>query len=345
MLDAAGLRRRARRHRTTSTARVDGADFVLVQIRVGGQAARLSDETVPLAVRLHRAGDDRRRRLREGAAHGAGRARDRRARARAARRRTRGSSTSRTRSASSRARCSTHGHRAIGLCNVAIGFQRWVARLLGVEPERVVVDQVGLNHLTWVRARARRRRATCSRELLAEHGDELAADVGLPRRAARRARRRSRPTTCATSTRTTRCSRAARRRAARRRRSPRSSASCSSSTATRARREAGAARAARRRVLQRGGDRPRRVARRRRRRRARCRRPQRRHARRARGRRRRRGARADRRDGAEPLAQPPLAPELLGLAQHVAAYERLAAAAALTRRPGRPRARRCSRTR
>ena len=64
---------------------VDGADFVLVQIRVGGQAARLSDETVPLALRLHRPGDDRRRRLRQGAAHGAGRARDRRARARARR--------------------------------------------------------------------------------------------------------------------------------------------------------------------------------------------------------------------------------------------------------------------
>ncbi len=28
---------------------VDGADFVLIQIRVGGQAARLGDETVPLA--------------------------------------------------------------------------------------------------------------------------------------------------------------------------------------------------------------------------------------------------------------------------------------------------------
>ena len=27
-----------------------------------------------------------------------------------------------------------HGHRAIGLCNVAIGLQRWAARLLGVEP-------------------------------------------------------------------------------------------------------------------------------------------------------------------------------------------------------------------
>jgi 6-phospho-beta-glucosidase len=35
----------------------------------------------------------------------------------------------------------------------------------------------------------------------------------------------------------------------------------------------------------------------------------------------------------EPLPQPPLAPELLGLVQHVAAYERLAAEAAVTRDP------------
>src|SRR6185503_11726489 len=28
---------------------LDGADFVLIQIRVGGQAARLRDETIPLA--------------------------------------------------------------------------------------------------------------------------------------------------------------------------------------------------------------------------------------------------------------------------------------------------------
>ena len=34
--------------------------------------------------------------------------------------------------------------------------------------------------------------------------------------------------------------------------------------------------------------------------------------------------------GATPLPQPPLAPELLGLVQHVAAYERLAASAAAT---------------
>jgi 6-phospho-beta-glucosidase len=37
------------------------------------------------------------------------------------------------------------------------------------------------------------------------------------------------------------------------------------------------------------------------------------------------------RDGAVALPQPALAPELLGLVQHVAAYERLAATAAVTR--------------
>ena len=50
------------------------------------------------------------------------------------------------------------GHRAIGLCNVAIGFQRRFAAMLGVAPERVSLDHVGLNHLTWERAVPRRRR-------------------------------------------------------------------------------------------------------------------------------------------------------------------------------------------
>jgi 6-phospho-beta-glucosidase len=44
------------------------------------------------------------------------------------------------------------GHRAVGLCNVAIGFQRRFAGLLGVTPEQVSLDHVGLNHLTWERA-------------------------------------------------------------------------------------------------------------------------------------------------------------------------------------------------
>ena len=44
------------------------------------------------------------------------------------------------------------GHRAIGLCNVAIGFQRRFASMLGVTPDQVLLDHVGLNHLTWERA-------------------------------------------------------------------------------------------------------------------------------------------------------------------------------------------------
>jgi len=44
------------------------------------------------------------------------------------------------------------GHRVIGLCNVAIGFQRTIAALCQVEPERIQLEHVGLNHLSWVRA-------------------------------------------------------------------------------------------------------------------------------------------------------------------------------------------------
>jgi 6-phospho-beta-glucosidase len=44
------------------------------------------------------------------------------------------------------------GHRAVGLCNVAIGFQRRFAAMLGVDPDRVELGHVGLNHLTWERS-------------------------------------------------------------------------------------------------------------------------------------------------------------------------------------------------
>jgi 6-phospho-beta-glucosidase len=43
------------------------------------------------------------------------------------------------------------GHRALGLCNVAIGFQREFAQMFGVPADRVILDHVGLNHLTWER--------------------------------------------------------------------------------------------------------------------------------------------------------------------------------------------------
>ena len=158
---------------------VDGADFVLIQIRVGGQAARLEDETFPLpcgCIGQETTGagglakalrtvpvvleiGDRVRKLSNDAwivdfTNPVGIV---------------------TRS------LLDAGHRAIGLCNVAIGFQRLFASWLGVEPSRVVVDQVGLNHLTWVR-RVLLDGTDALPRLLDEHGDDIAADLALPRR-------------------------------------------------------------------------------------------------------------------------------------------------------------------
>jgi 6-phospho-beta-glucosidase len=70
------------------------------------------------------------------------------------------------------------GHRAVGLCNVAIGFQRRFAALLGVDPSSVVLDHIGLNHLTWERA-AYVDGVDRLPELLAAHLDDLAAEVSL----------------------------------------------------------------------------------------------------------------------------------------------------------------------
>jgi 6-phospho-beta-glucosidase len=69
----------------------------------------------------------------------------------------------------------SQGHKAVGLCNVAIGFQRRFAQLLGVTPEQVELDHVGLNHLTWERA-VRVNGEDMLPKLLAEHVDELAGD-------------------------------------------------------------------------------------------------------------------------------------------------------------------------
>jgi 6-phospho-beta-glucosidase len=71
------------------------------------------------------------------------------------------------------------GHRAIGLCNVAIGFQREFAGLLGVQPDRVELDHVGLNHLTWERA-AVVDGTDALPDLIASHGDAIAVHTGLP---------------------------------------------------------------------------------------------------------------------------------------------------------------------
>ena len=157
---------------------VDGADFVLVQIRVGGQAARLRDETIPLACGC--IGQE---------TTGAG------GFAKALR------TVPIVLEIAERVRASANegawivdftnpvgivtralldaGHRAVGLCNVAIGFQRAFAAMLGVDPADVLVDQVGLNHLTWVRA-VRVGACDVLPELLTSHGEEIAREVGTP---------------------------------------------------------------------------------------------------------------------------------------------------------------------
>jgi 6-phospho-beta-glucosidase len=159
---------------------VDGADFVLIQIRVGGQEARLSDETVPLACGC--IGQE------TTGAGGLGKALRTvpvvlgiadRVRERAADDAWIVDFTNPvgivTRS------LLDHGHQAVGLCNVAIGFQRSFARMLGVDPSRVQVDQVGLNHLSWVR-QVRVDGDDVLADLMSAHGDEIARDTGLSRR-------------------------------------------------------------------------------------------------------------------------------------------------------------------
>ena len=157
---------------------LDGASFVIVQLRVGGQAARLVDETLPLEfgcigqettgpggfakalrtvpVVLEIAEETERRGARGawlvdftnpvGIVMQA---------------------------------LLDQGHRAIGLCSSAMGFQRQFARLLGVEPERVLLDHVGLNHLTWERAVMVEGEDRLP-ELIERSAGEIADHIGIP---------------------------------------------------------------------------------------------------------------------------------------------------------------------
>ena len=73
----------------------------------------------------------------------------------------------------------TAGHRAVGLCNVAIGFQRDFAGILGVAPDRVSLGHVGLNHLTWERS-VRVDGVDALPGLLEKHAEQIAPHTGLP---------------------------------------------------------------------------------------------------------------------------------------------------------------------
>ncbi|BAJ31254.1 MULTISPECIES: 6-phospho-beta-glucosidase [Kitasatospora] len=169
---------------TDTTTGVHDADAVLLQLRVGGQAARDKDETWPLecgcvgqettgagglakALRTVPVVLDIAERVRTANPHAW--------------------IVDFTNPVGIVTRAlQTAGHKAVGLCNVAIGFQRKFATHLGVAPELVRLDHVGLNHLTWERGVTLLDTpdATTGTEvlprLLTEHGQAIAADLHLP---------------------------------------------------------------------------------------------------------------------------------------------------------------------
>ncbi|MEW2295666.1 6-phospho-beta-glucosidase [Streptomyces sp. NPDC006743] len=162
-------------------AGVEGADAVLLQLRVGGQAARQQDETWPLECGC--VGQET-----TGAGGLAKALRTVPVVLDIAERVRRASPDAWIIDFTNPVGIVTRalleaGHRAVGLCNVAIGFQRKFAALLDVAPHDVHLDHVGLNHLTWetgVRLGGPEGEDVLPR-LLAEHGDAVAADLRLPR--------------------------------------------------------------------------------------------------------------------------------------------------------------------
>ncbi|MFF4386857.1 6-phospho-beta-glucosidase [Streptomyces sp. NPDC001552] len=171
--------------RITTTSDLDagiaGADAVLLQLRIGGQAARLQDETWPLECGC--VGQE---------TTGAG------GLAKALRtvpvvldiaervRRTNPDAWiidfTNPVGIVTRALLQA-GHKAVGLCNVAIGLQRKFAALLDLAPADIHLDHVGLNHLTW--ELGVRRGGPDGEDLLATllatHGEAVAGDLRLPR--------------------------------------------------------------------------------------------------------------------------------------------------------------------
>ena len=157
---------------------IDGADFVLIQLRVGGQATRLVDETLP--PRFGVIGQE---------TTGAG------GFAKALRTvpivLELAELTARRAAPGAWIVDFTNpvgivtqallddGHRAIGLCNVAINIQRSIAERLGVPADRVELEHVGLNHLSWERA-ARVDGVDRLPELLANDAAWIADHVGMP---------------------------------------------------------------------------------------------------------------------------------------------------------------------
>jgi len=159
-------------------AAIDGADFVLVQLRIGGQAARLLDETLPLkfgtigqettgagglakALRTVPVVLELAELARRHAAPGAW-------------------IVDFTNPVGIVTQALIDGgHRALGLCNVAITLQRSMAAQLGVDPDRLELEHVGLNHLSWITA-ARVDGVDRLPELIERHGADIARELSLP---------------------------------------------------------------------------------------------------------------------------------------------------------------------
>jgi 6-phospho-beta-glucosidase len=142
----------ADRLRTTTSLEdaVDGASAVLIQLRIGGQQARLLDETLPGKFGL----------LGQETTGPGGFAKALRtvpvvldiAATVAKRAQPDAWIVDFTNPVGIVTRALLdEGHRALGLCNVAIGFQRRIAAQLGIDSDRVRLDHAGLNHLSWIR--------------------------------------------------------------------------------------------------------------------------------------------------------------------------------------------------
>jgi 6-phospho-beta-glucosidase len=158
-------------------AGVEGADAVLFQLRVGGQAARNVDETLPLdfcclgqettgagglakAMRTVPVVLELAEQVRKHAPN------------------ARIVDFTNPVGIVTRALLDA-GHDAVGLCNVAIGFQRRFAAGYGVTPDQVTLDHVGLNHLTWIRG-VRIGGEERLEEIIAEQGEDISASLHLP---------------------------------------------------------------------------------------------------------------------------------------------------------------------
>jgi 6-phospho-beta-glucosidase len=167
--------------RTTLTTRLDeaveGADAVLIQLRVGGQAVRIVDESVPVACGC----------LGQETTGYGGLAKALRTVPVVL------EIAERVRALAPRAwivdftnpvgivtkALLDEGHRAVGLCSAAMVFQRHFARVLDVAPELVELDHVGLNHLTW-EVGVRVDGQDVLPQLVGDHVDSVAPATGLP---------------------------------------------------------------------------------------------------------------------------------------------------------------------